>query len=138
MKHIYVKDESGKKIYLEVTDEVAASYRECLREEWRSDAREKYHTVSLENGLLFLSGEEANAEERLIAAEAYLERRDILRRLKRAVMSLTPLQRATLCKVYVRGMTQTKIAKEEGVTKQIVSKRLKRIYSRLKKFLEKK
>ena len=50
----------------------------------------------LENGLLFLPGEEASAEECLIAAEAYLERRGILRRLKRAVMLLTPLQRATL------------------------------------------
>ena len=40
MKHIYYKDAKGKKVRIEVTDEVAAAYRESLREEWRGDAKE--------------------------------------------------------------------------------------------------
>ena len=138
MKHIYVKDESGKKVYLEVMDEVAAAYRECLREEWRSDAREKYHTISLESGLLFLKGEqEKSVEERMIESESRFERHNMLQRLKCAVASLTPLQRATLHKVYALHMSQVAIAREEGVAKQIISKRLIRIHTRLKKILEK-
>ena len=42
MKHIYYKDAKGKKVQIEVTDEIATAYRESLREEWRGKAREKY------------------------------------------------------------------------------------------------
>lgn len=38
MAKIYFKDKYGKKVAVEVTDEVAKQYREILREEWRSNA----------------------------------------------------------------------------------------------------
>ncbi len=33
MEHIYIKDADGRKIIVEVTEEVARAYRESLREE---------------------------------------------------------------------------------------------------------
>lgn len=48
MQNIYYKDADGKEISVEVTDEVAAAYRESRREEWRGNAKERYHTVSLD------------------------------------------------------------------------------------------
>ena len=47
MKHIYIKDADGRKVIVEVTDDVAVAYRESMREEWRGDAKERYHTISL-------------------------------------------------------------------------------------------
>lgn len=38
MAKIYFKDEQGKKVSVEVTDEVEKQYRESLQEEWRGDA----------------------------------------------------------------------------------------------------
>lgn len=39
MKHIYIKDTDGRKIIVEVTDEVAAAYHESRRKEWRGNAK---------------------------------------------------------------------------------------------------
>lgn len=103
MKHIYIKDADGRKVIVEVTDEVAQAYRESLREEWRGDAKERYHTISL----------------------------------GAAVEHLTPLQRATLYKLYVLHMSQAEISREEGVIESVISRRISRLYARLKKFLEK-
>ena len=140
MKHIYIKDTDGRKIIVEVADEVAQAYRESLREEWRGDAKERYHTISLgtvaEAGYEFADGDEG-IEERLSREEDDKARQDRLEKLSKAVEHLTPLQRATLYKLYVLRMSQAEISREEGVIESVISRRISRIYARLKKFLEK-
>ena len=103
MKHIYYKDADGKEISVEVTDEVAAAYHESRREEWRGNAKERYYTISLDAatdaGHEF--EDESTSIDVLSREEDDAARQAILRRLKEAVARLTPLQRATLHKLYV-------------------------------------
>ena len=140
MKHIYIKDADGRKVIVEVADDVAAAYRESLREEWRGDAKERYHTISLgavaEAGYEFADGDEG-IEERLLREADDAVRQEHLRKLRGAVEHLTPLQRATVYKLYVLRMSQAEISREEGVIESVISRRISRIYARLKKFLEK-
>lgn len=140
MQHIYYKDADGKEISVEVTDEVAAAYHESRREEWRGNARERYHTVSLDAvtdaGHGFADGDEG-IDERMLREEDDAARQELLEKLRSAAEHLTPLQRATLHKLYVLHMSQAKISREEGVIESVISRRISRIYARLKKFLEK-
>ena len=137
MKHIYINDADGRKVIVEVTDEVAQAYRESLREEWRGDAKERYHTISLgavaEAGYEFADGDEG-IEERLSREEDDKARQDRLEKLSKAVEHLTPLQRATLYKLYVLRMSQAEISREEGVIESVISRRISRLYARLKNF----
>ena len=88
MEHIYIKDADGRKVIVEVTDDVAAAYRESLREEWRGDAKERYHTISLgavaEAGYEFADGDEG-IEERLSREEDDKARQERLEKLRKAV-----------------------------------------------------
>lgn len=139
MKHIYIKDSDGRKVIVEVTDEVAAAYRESRRKEWRGNAKERYHTVSLD--AVTDAGHEFEDESAsidvLTREEDDATRQALLRKLKEAVAHLTPLQRATLHKLYVLRMSQREIAIEEGVTEATVSERITNLHNRLKKFLKK-
>lgn len=87
MKHIYYKDAKGKKVRIEVTDEVAAAYRESLREEWLGDAKEKYHTLSLdkfaEEGYEIMAAGE-NAESRMLIREDEEEKAFLFKRITKA------------------------------------------------------
>lgn len=140
MQHIYYKDADGKEISVEVTDEVAAAYHESRRKEWRGNAKERYHTVSLDAvtdaGHEF-EDESASIDDILTREEDDAARQALLRKLKEAVAHLTPLQRATLHKLYVLRMSQREIAIEEGVTEATVSERITNLHNRLKKFLKK-
>lgn len=140
MQHIYYKDADGKEISVEVTDEVAQAYHESRRKEWRGNAKERYHTVSLDAvtdaGHEFADGDEG-IDERLSREEDDAARQALLRKLKESVTHLTELQRATLHKLYVLHMSQAEISREEGVIESVISRRISRIYARLKKFLEK-
>ena len=140
MKHIYYKDAKGKKVRIEVTDEVAEAYRESLREEWRGDAKEKYHTLSLdkfaEEGYEIMAVGE-NAESRMLTREDEEEKAFLFKRIKELLPLLTPLQRRTLKKIYFYHMTQAEIARDEGVSEPVISKRVARIYARLQKELKK-
>lgn len=139
MQHIYIKDSDGRKVVVEVTDEVAAAYRESRREEWRGNARERYHTVSLDAATD--AGHEFEDESAsidvLTREEDDAARQALLVKLREAVELLTPLQRATLHKLYVLHMSQREIAKEEGVTEATVSERITNLHNRLKKILKK-
>lgn len=140
MKHIYIKDTDGRQVIVEVTEEVAQAYRESLRAEWRENARERYHTISLDAatdaGHEFADGDEG-IEERLPREEDDAARQALLKKLREAVEHLTPLQRATLHKLYVLHMSQREIAIEEGVTEATVSERITNLHNRLKKILKK-
>ena len=140
MKHIYIKDTDGRKVIVEVTDEVAQAYRESLREEWRGDAKERYHTISL--GAVadarheFADGDEG-IEERLSREEDKAARQEHLKKLRKAVKHLTPLQRAMLHKRYVLHMSQREIAIEEDVAEATVSERIANLHNKKKNFRKK-
>lgn len=140
MAKIYFKDEQGKKVSVEVTDEVEKQYRESLQEEWRGDAYEGYYSISLESiteaGHDF-ADEEADTEELYLAREASEERKVLIRKLKAALPYLTELQRKTIHKLFVLNMSQSDIAREEGVAQQVVNRRVARILEQLRKFLKK-
>ena len=140
MQHIYYKDADGKEISVEVTDEVAQAYHESRRKEWRGNAKERYHTVSLDAatdaGHEFADGDEG-IDERLSREEDDAARQALLRKLKEAVAHLTPLQRVTLHKLYAPHMSQAEISREEGVTEATVSERITNLHNRQKKFLKK-
>ena len=125
---------------MEVTDEVAQAYHESRRKEWRGNAKERYHTVSLEAatdaGHEFTDGDEG-IDERMLREEDDAARQELLEKLRSAAEHLTPLQRSTLHKLYVLHMSQAEISREEGVIESVISRRISRIYARLKKFLEK-
>lgn len=139
MKKIYLKDKSGKRVTLEVTDDIAEEYRKCLREEWKNEAYENYHTVSLENAMGTGKGfaaEQPNAEEIFIENCERQERQLLLKKLKEVLPKLTELQRLTIHKLFVLNMSQAEIAREEGVSQQVVNRRVARIYAQLKRFLK--
>jgi len=62
----------------------------------------------------------------------------LIKKLKQAMTELTPTQKRTVYKLFVKNMTQAEIAKEEGLSKAAITYRVNGIYSRLKKLLEKK
>ncbi len=140
MAKIYFKDEQGKKVSIEVSDEVAKQYRESLQEEWRGDAYESYYSTSLDSitkaGHDFVD-EEADTEELYLEREAQAERKVLMRKLKAALPYLTDLQRKTIHKLFVLNMSQSEIAREEGVAQQVVNKRVARIYVQLKRLIQK-
>lgn len=139
MKKIYLKNEQGIKVTVEVTDEVAEQYRKCLRTEWNSDAYAHYYNVSLENVMdmgMDFADEQPNAEERIIEKIERGERKILLKRMKAIFPLLTELQRNTLHKLFVLNMSQSEIAREEGVAHQVVNKRVLRIYEQIKKLLK--
>lgn len=140
MAMIYFRSTQGKKISIEVSDEIAKQYRECLIKEWRTDSYEKYYSKSLEG--IIESGRDfvdvrADTEKIVELKESQNEQAALIEKLKVACSFLTDLQRQTIHKLFDLNMTQAEIAKEEGVAHQVVSKRVARIYSQLKKFLEK-
>lgn len=139
MAKIYFKDEQGKKVSVEVTDEVAKQYRESLQEEWRGDAYEGYYSTSLESiteaGHDF-ADEKIDTEELYLAREERNEKSQLIKKLKQAMKILTKEQVMLVKKIYFQGLSQEEIAEQEGVCKQAISNRMQRIYQRLKKFFE--
>lgn len=69
--------------------------------------------------------------------ESIAERRERDALLYAAMTKLLPQQRELIKQVYYEGKTVTELAKEYGVSKAAVSIRLKKIYIKLKKVLEK-
>lgn len=140
MEKYYFKNAEGVTVYVEVTEEQKKALIKMNRRSWRLDAKEAYHTTSLdaieEAGHVFVS-EELNGEESMIVAEELLQDKHLLKKLKKILPLLTPLQRRTLYKVCVENMNGMEIAEEEGVAKQVVYRRLENISKKIKKLLEK-
>ncbi len=141
MAKIYFINAQGKKVFVEVTDEVAKQYRESMREEWRNDAYEKYYSKSLEGimeaGRDFEDGQ-TDTEENYVLQEELKEQTALIGKLNAALPYLTELQRQTIHKLFDLNMSQAEIAREEGVAQQVVNKRVARILAQLKKYLIKK
>lgn len=140
MAIIYFKDEQGKKVSVEVSNKIAKQYRESLREEWRSDAYESYYSTSLESiteaGHDF-ADKNSNAEELYIEREKKAERKVLIRELRAALPFLTKLQLSTIHKLFILNISQAEIAREEAVSEQAVSDKVKRLFTKLKKPLKK-
>ncbi len=141
MVKIYVKNADGQKVYVEVTDEQAKIYRDECRREWRTEWNERYHTTSLD-GIIDAGHDIADKESDIESIFEEEERKSqtklLLKKLKQAMTELTPTQKRTVYKLFVKNMTQADIAKEERLSKAAITYRVNGIYSRLKKLLEKK
>lgn len=140
MKTIYFVNAQGKKVYVEVSDEVATAYRECRREEWRNDAYEQYHSKSLDEIIKAghdFEDEQADTEELYVEQEARKERAALLDKLRAVMPQLTELQRQTIHKLFDLNMSQSEIAKEEGVLRCTIKERIDGIFAKLKKLIEK-
>ncbi len=140
MAIIYFKDEHGKKVSVEVSNEIAKQYRESLQEEWRSDAYERYHSISLES--ITESGhdfadESSDTEELYRAKEEKVGQKVLMHKLRAALPYLTDSQRSTIHKLFISNMSQAEIAREEAVSEQAVSDRVKRLLVKLKKLIKK-
>ncbi|MCM1308897.1 MAG: sigma-70 family RNA polymerase sigma factor [Butyrivibrio sp.] len=72
--------------------------------------------------------DEHELQSELLLKEEYAE-------LHRALKELTPSQRELLRRVYWEGAKQAEIAREQKVSEAAVARRMKRIYSALKKLL---
>lgn len=140
MARIYFVDADGKRVSVEVSEEVAQKYRECFREEWRGDAYEKYYSKSLD-GIIEaghdFEDERSDTEELYVEREENAERQVLLEKLKEVLPLLTDLQRQTIHKLFELNMSQSEIAREEGISRTAVKMRVDGIFAKLKKLLEK-
>lgn len=140
MVKIYVKNADGQKVYVEVTEAQASAYREEKQKEWRSEWNEKYHTVSFDE-IVEAGYDLADADsdiDRIFEEKDEIKRtKSMLKTLKKALQTLTPIQKRTVYKLFVKNMSQAEIAREEGLTKMALTYRVAGIYAKLKKFFEK-
>lgn len=136
MTKIYIKNDKGQKIYIDVTNEVANADTECRRAEWRNDAKEKYYRDpklhDLNDKDEELACEEHNPERKMIATE---EQKELRVKMISALKSLTPEQ-LELVKLLKAGKRITEIASLLGVSKASVSQMRSRIQEKFKKFLK--
>ncbi len=115
MTKIYVKA-NGVKVEVDVTEAVADCLQACRRSEWNSDAKAKYHTTSLEkleeNGSIF-------ADPSLSPEEAMIDREDKaeeMRKLKKAMATLSTEQRKIVHMRFVKRMELKEIGKIFGIS----------------------
>lgn len=143
MTKIYFRDSNDKKVEIEVCDKVAKTMRDCRREEWRNDAKERYYrgrTLSTltDDAIEFRQDKpERNLmvnspEERLIAEE---ERKELRIGLKKRLETLTERQKQIVSLLY-KGFTITEIAKLLNVTKQSIYDIRKAIQNKFEDFLK--
>ena len=140
MVKIYVKNADGQKVYVEVTEAQASAYREEKQKEWRNEWNERYHTVSFDE-IVEAGYDLADADsdiDRICEEKEKMERtKSMLKTLKKAMQTLTPIQKRTVYKLFVKNMSQAEIAREEGLTKMALTYRVAGIYAKLKKYFEK-
>ena len=136
MVKIYVKNAGGQKVYVEVTEAQASAYREEKQKEWRIEWNERYHTVSFDE-IVEAGYDLADADsdiDRICEEKDEMKRtKAMLKTLKKAMQTLTPIQKRTVYKLFVKNMSQAEIAREEGVTRWSINDRVEGILHRLKK-----
>ena len=114
----------------EVDERLGGMLLDLDRQQYNNDKKETRRHVSLAGmdyeGELFVSAEDTEGEA---------VRREDMAWLYSAMEILSPAQRELLEKVYFEERKITDIAREEGVSEAAIRNRLKKIYSRLKKFL---
>jgi RNA polymerase sigma factor (sigma-70 family) len=138
----YIKYFDGKKtIKIETTEEVAQTYQEIKKTEWRQEKAKKRHEQFSLNalsdaGMQFID-EESDIEFHLIAEEERKEKDKLFHSLKKALSTLNVEQQKIVKLKFYENKDETEIGRILGITKQSAQDRLKVIYKKLKKFLEK-
>ena len=121
---------TGEVSGVEVDEHLGGMLLDLDRQQYNNDKKETRRHVSLAGmdyeGELFVSAEDTEGEA---------VRREDMAWLYSAMEILSPAQRELLEKVYFEERKITDIAREEGVSEAAIRNRLKKIYSRLKKFL---
>ena len=121
---------TGEVSEAEVDERLGGMLLDLDRQQYNNDKKETRRHVSLDGmdyeGELFVSAEDTEGEA---------ERREDMARLYSAMEALSPSQRELVKKVYFEERKIMDIAAEEGVSEAAIRNRLKKIYSRLKKFL---
>ncbi len=74
--------------------------------------------------------ENSDTEELFIEIEERAEQNVLMRRLRAALPYLTEVQCITIHKLFVLNMSQAEIAREEAVSEQAVSDRVKRLFAK--------
>lgn len=117
---------------IEVTEEFAESYAELEHGDKLVERKETRRHQSLDKSM----EHGFDVPDLRVDIQAEVERRQDNLRLHNAVARLSPAQCELLKEIYFNGVSQSEIAKREGVGKTAISNRLARILARLKKFLE--
>nr|WP_300870008.1 sigma-70 family RNA polymerase sigma factor [uncultured Acetatifactor sp.] len=121
---------TGEISEVEVDERLGGMLLDLDRQQENNDQKETRRHVSLDGmdyeGELFASAEDT---------ERAVEHREDMARLYSAMEALSPSQRELVKKVYFEERKIMDIAAEEGVSEAAIRNRLKKIYSRLKKFL---
>lgn len=122
---------NGSVIEIEVNDDCANAYKEMVKkQENRNRAETRRHQsleLSIKGGYQFRD-ESADIEKQYIMKEEK-------KALYRAIKQLLPQQQELIRKIYFENKGVVEIAKEEGVSHQAISDRLKKIITSLKKNL---
>ena len=131
MKNYTYKFADGTKSVVEVTDELYDILTEMDKQERHGNRRETRRHVSLES-LADMSLEPSVLDE-------YFEDNVFgnmnNERLQEGFAKLLPTQQNLLCRLFVERKTVTEVAQEDGIAVCSVSKKLERIYKKLKNFL---
>lgn len=140
----------GKKIVITpgengVTEEMITLLHTYDDEEVDAERREDYHVPvrfegysddegsELESRNSYLADSSADPLEKLMEAIKEEELETKIGNLKTALSILTEKQRETIDKKFFKGMTNTAIALEEGVSETAIRNRLTKIYKNLEK-----
>ena len=121
---------TGEISEVEVDERLGGMLLDLDRQQENNDQKETRRHFSL-NGMDYEGELFASAED----TEKAVEHREDMARLFSAMEALSPSQRELVKKVYFEERKITDIAREEGVSEATIRNRLKKIYSRLKKFL---
>ncbi len=131
MKTIIYTFVDGTKQAVEVSDEFYEKYTAIEKEQHNSDRRQTRRHISLDR--LMDSGFDIPTDDKSIA-EMLLENCDD-ENLQKAINKLLPSQKELLIKIFSQGFSAKDIAKKEGVDKSAISKRLSRIFEKIRKNL---
>ena len=117
---------------VEVTDEFADQYAELEHNDKLIERKETRRHQSLDKSM----EHGFDVPDLRVDIQAEIEKNERDLRLHTAIAQLSRPQRELLEEIYYNGVSQSEIAKREGVGKTAINNRLARIIARLKKFLE--
>lgn len=125
MKQIIYKFNDGTTNIAEVTDEFYAIYQEIEKQEKRIERKETRRHISFE----YLCEKGIEITNNQIAI-------DEMDSLEKYMDILTPAQQRLIRQIFDYRMTETEIAQQEGVSRCSISKRLARIFTKIKKIYD--
>lgn len=122
---------TGEIVDVKVPDEIAEVSIELDRDIYNSNHRETRRHNSVEN----LQEQGIQVIDKWADVISAIEKLETSEILQNALDNLLPQQRALIYKVFIKGMSISSIAREEGVNEGAIRNRLRKIYKKLKLFL---